>query len=286
MKLTTVTTTGTKGSLTANDALFAAEVNPVLLSQAIRVYLSNQRQGTSKVKTRAEIARTKAKWFKQKGTGNARHGARTPNIFVGGGVSHGPNGEQNWQRSLPVRMKRQALIQALSAQAGQVVIANDLTQLSGKTAKAAELVAQAAQADDRVLVIMPAYNETALRALRNIEQVLVTTAERVTALEVSLANVIMMPADSLKVLEQRLLNTDTEDESGEHYDPSAAQLVGASPVVSSRKAATKKVSSKKAPEKTAEKSTKTTKAKVAPKKVASDSKKSPAAKKTTKKATK
>lgn len=226
MKVTTITATGTKGSTTVNDALFAAEPNLVLLSQAVRVYLSNQRQGTSKVKTRSEIARTKTKWFKQKGTGNARHGARTPNIFVGGGVSHGPNGSQNWALKLPVRTKRQALIQALSHQAANVVIADDILKLSGKTAEAATLIGQLATPKQRVLVILPSYQEKALFALRNIAQVLVITAPRVSVLEVSVADVIVVTSATIKVLEERLLSASSEAESAENYDPSAAQLVG------------------------------------------------------------
>src|SRR5471030_1547190 len=116
MNLTVASTVGKTTSMSVNDAVFAAVINPELIAQAVRVYMSNQRQGSSKVKTRAEVARTKKKWFKQKGTGNARHGARTPNIFVGGGVAHGPNGMQNWSLKLSATMKKAALISALSAQ--------------------------------------------------------------------------------------------------------------------------------------------------------------------------
>ncbi len=89
MKLPLLTPTGVTGTISVSEALFKAEVNPILLAQVVRVYLANSRQATSKVKTRSEINRTKKKWYRQKGTGGARHGARTANIFVGRGVSHG-----------------------------------------------------------------------------------------------------------------------------------------------------------------------------------------------------
>src|SRR5690242_1823092 len=123
MQLTKVTKTGAKSQLTVSDSVFGVPVNKALIAQAVRVYMSNQRQGTSKAKTRSEINRTSAKWYKQKGTGRARHGARNAPLFVGGGVAHGPNGEQNWTRTLSKRMKMQALVTALSAQAANIVVA-------------------------------------------------------------------------------------------------------------------------------------------------------------------
>jgi large subunit ribosomal protein L4 len=92
MKLNVFGNTGKNTELEVSNEVFGQKPVASLLAQAVRVYLSNQRQGTSKVKTRADINRTKKKWYKQKGTGGARHGARTPSIFVGGAVAHGPTG--------------------------------------------------------------------------------------------------------------------------------------------------------------------------------------------------
>ena len=86
MKLQVVHTSGKSTELEVLKSVFGEKPNTSLLAQALRVYQLNQRQGTAKVKTRSEVARTKKKWYKQKGTGGARHGARTPSIFVGGGV--------------------------------------------------------------------------------------------------------------------------------------------------------------------------------------------------------
>src|SRR3989344_1497802 len=67
-----------------------AEAKPQLLAQAVRVYLASQRQGTQSALTRAEVSRTRKKFQKQKGSGNARHGDKKAPIFVGGGVSFAP----------------------------------------------------------------------------------------------------------------------------------------------------------------------------------------------------
>lgn len=87
-----------------------------LLAQAIRVYEDRSHRATAKTKTRGEIARTKRKWYKQKGTGGARHGSRSAPIFVGGGVSHGPKPVKR-QLSLPGKIRKKALNVALSLKA-------------------------------------------------------------------------------------------------------------------------------------------------------------------------
>ncbi len=204
MKIQRLTTTGTS-TLTVNDALLGGQVNWTLLSQAIRVYLANKRQGTSRVKTRAEVSRTKKKWFKQKGTGNARHGARSAPIFVGGGVAHGPSGFQNWSLNLPKRVRRQALIAALSAQSENIVVADTIMDLSGKTKEAMQLLSPIAHANARVLIVLPETNALVVRALRNLPNVQVTTVRQVTALDVSQVQHIVLPATAITSLEERLL---------------------------------------------------------------------------------
>ncbi len=204
MKLTSLTATGTRSTITINDALFTAPESTQALQQAIRVYLSNARQGTAKVKTRSEINRTKKKWFRQKGTGNARHGARTPNIFVGGGVSHGPNGMQNWILSLPTQVKHVALRSAFALQAERIIVAESLHDLSGKTKEANALITSVATEDDLVLVILDETRTEVIKAMRNLPQVLVTTAARLNALDVARANSIITTKAALSVLEKRV----------------------------------------------------------------------------------
>jgi large subunit ribosomal protein L4 len=94
--------------------VFNKEVSPALLAQAIYVYQENSHAGTSKVKTRGEIVATKKKVYKQKGTGGARHGAKSAPIFVGGGVVFGPRGLKLSPKALNKKMKIKALLGALS----------------------------------------------------------------------------------------------------------------------------------------------------------------------------
>ena len=118
-----------KGSYSL-PAIFGEKENLPLLAQAVRVYEDRKHLGLAKAKTRAEIERTKKKWYRQKGTGGARHGARSAPIFVGGGGAHGPKGVKR-TLTLPTEMKRKALAVALSLKAkeGEVVLVDGIGTL-------------------------------------------------------------------------------------------------------------------------------------------------------------
>jgi len=203
MKLPVHATTGKNSSLTAPVALFGQEMNPSLLAQAVRVYMSNKRQGSSKVQSRSAVTLVKAKWYRQKGTGNARHGSKNAPIFVGGGVAHGPKGIENWKKKLSAKQRQKALTVALSAQVKNVTICDDIEKLSGKTKQAAALITTIAP-DKKVLLILENSDQAILRATANLPKVALTKASRVNALEVASADAIIMTKTSLKALENRI----------------------------------------------------------------------------------
>lgn len=205
MKLKSLTITGKDNLISAKDAIYAVEPNHVLLAQAVRIYLSNLRQGTSKVKTRSEVARTKKKWFKQKGTGNARHGSKNAPIFVGGGVAHGPKGVENWNLKLGKKMKQSALKTALTLQSDNIFISDEIKDLTGKTTEAVKLFEKLLNGKDKVLVVLSETKPSAIRSIQNLPLVLVTTADRLNVLQVSMADKIVLEFEALKVLDNRLL---------------------------------------------------------------------------------
>jgi len=93
--------------------VFSVTPNKSLITQAIRVYLVNQRQGNVKVKTRSEVIGSTRKIYRQKGTGKARHGAIKAPIFVGGGVAHGPK-QKDYNLKFNKKEKKIALYGSLS----------------------------------------------------------------------------------------------------------------------------------------------------------------------------
>jgi large subunit ribosomal protein L4 len=209
MKVQSLNATGKLGTATVSDAVFGVTPNQTLIAQAVRVYRANERQGTSAAQTRATIARTKRKWYKQKGTGNARHGARSAPIFVGGGAAHGPKANQNWSLKLTKQLKKAAMRSVLSAQAENIVIANDFDKLSGKTKDAAAMLTAAKLTDKRVLVVVNEMTENVVRSMRNIEDVLLVTAQQVSPLEAAMADVLVITKEAVVTLEERLATKKT-----------------------------------------------------------------------------
>ncbi|MDA1079356.1 MAG: 50S ribosomal protein L4 [bacterium] len=179
-------------------------INTKLVAQAVSVVLSNKRQGTSKTKTRAEVSRTKKKLYKQKGTGGARHGARSAPIFVGGGVAHGPRGNANWSRALPPAMKRQALSEALSMQAAVTSIISGLSTLTGKTKGAVELLKKAAPDATKICIVLDKSDANVLRSLRNIARVTPVLAAQLNVLHVVQADAILFTKESKAMVDARI----------------------------------------------------------------------------------
>lgn len=202
MKAPLITTSGTKGTVELPVELFANKPNQQLLAQAVRVYRSNLRQGSGVAKTRSEINLTTKKWYRQKGTGGARHGAKSAHIFVGGGVAHGPTKDQNWRLSLSKSLRKKSLQLALLAQAENIFVCWDLTGLQGKTKQAAELLSPVLDRK-RVLVITHEMTAEAKRSLNNLPQVAMISADQLNALHVLEAQVLVFTKESLSALTAR-----------------------------------------------------------------------------------
>lgn len=190
--------------------IFSQVVSDALISQAAQVYLARQRQATAKTKTRSEINRTKKKWFKQKGTGNARHGARTPAIFVGGGTAHGPSGKQNFQLHLPAKMKNHAMLGALALQVNHSFICDELNNLDGKTKAAAKLLEQELAKQQRILLVVDKLSTELYRSVNNLPMVFATTAASLNLLTLLRADLLICTTAGIKALEQRLLHNNQQ----------------------------------------------------------------------------
>jgi large subunit ribosomal protein L4 len=182
-KIDTYSAKGTKLESIALPGSFSPEKNLNLLAQAIRVYEERSHIGLASAKTRAEINRTKKKWYKQKGTGGARHGAKSAPIFVGGGSAHGPRPERR-VLTLPKAMVKRALFQALSAKIAQkeVVAVSGVEKLT-KTTEAAALLTKLGKATKYTFILGEA-NLSAKKILRNLAGVKVCGFRNLNAYEV------------------------------------------------------------------------------------------------------
>jgi large subunit ribosomal protein L4 len=185
--------------------IFEAPVNIPLMHQALVRQLANARAGTHKTRTRSENNRSKSKWYRQKGTGRARHGSRNAPIFVGGGIAHGPT-PRSYEKKMPRKMRRAALRSALSAKLAdqQLVVVDELTMAAPKTKEMAATLQRLASGDRRTLVLAAERNEPVELSVRNIASAMLLRTHYLNIRDLLNADTVVMSLASLDVIESIL----------------------------------------------------------------------------------
>lgn len=102
------------GEISVSEKIFSVEANPDLLHQAVVAQRANQRQVLAHTKTKGEVRGGGKKPWKQKGTGRARAGSSRSPIWIGGGITFGPRKDRNFSQKINLKMKRRAILMALS----------------------------------------------------------------------------------------------------------------------------------------------------------------------------
>jgi len=192
------------GTIELSPAIFEVEVNTGLIHQAYVRQMANARLGTHKTKSRGEVDLTKAKWYRQKGTGRARHGARSAPIFVGGGVAHGPR-PRDYSKKMPRKMRRQALRSVLSAlaQDDQIVVVDELKRDTPKTS-AMRAILSNLTGDQKTLVLMAERDDAVERSNRNLGNARVLRASYLNVRDLLSADRVVIPQAALDVIESFL----------------------------------------------------------------------------------
>jgi large subunit ribosomal protein L4 len=189
------------GEVELRSDIFEVPVNVSLMHQSLVRQLANARLGTHKTLTRGEVNRTKAKWYRQKHTGRARHGSRSANLFVGGGVAHGPKPRQ-YTKHMPRKMRRAALRSALSAKAveNQIVVLDTLKVNAPKTKEIVTVLGNLGLGE-RVLILLPERDEMLEKSARNLPQVKTLRASYLNIRDLLGCDHVLMPLGALQVIE-------------------------------------------------------------------------------------
>lgn len=186
MTVDVLTKDGSKaGSIELPASVFGIEPSEHAMYLAVRAYLANRRQGTHKTKTRTEVSGGGKKPFKQKGTGGARRGSSRSPLMPGGGTVHGPK-PHLYTLELPVKVKRLARKSALTLRAREnnLVVVEDFTLSAPKTREVASMLSAVKCGGSKVLVLLPAADETFVRSARNIAGVTTFPADKISAYDV------------------------------------------------------------------------------------------------------
>jgi len=185
--------------------IFDKVVSEQLISQAIRVYLANQRSSYAKAKTRSEVAGTRKKVWAQKGTGNARHGNRTAPIFVGGGSAMGPDGQQNYSLKLNKKMRRIAIKGVLTkfAKENRIIIIDKFKDLNPKTKEGIKLIT-GLKASNKVLSESKKIGIITTKGLTNVKRAF-GNLSKITLLTTKSLNVYNLSNQNFLVLSQKTI---------------------------------------------------------------------------------
>jgi len=205
MKVNVKNTSGTTlEELELRDDIFGIKPNTAVMHQALVRQLANKRLGTHKTKTRGEVAGTTAKWYRQKGTGRARHGDRKAPIFVGGGQAHKPV-PRDYTQKMPRKMRRLALRSALSAKAAaeQIIVLDKLAFDEPKTVEVLQLMDNL-QISGSAVILLPERNENVEKSARNLENVKTLRAGYLNIRDLLGHNYVIMPKDAVSQIESFL----------------------------------------------------------------------------------
>lgn len=184
-----------------NDTIFGVTRNDTLIHQAVLRIQANQRSGTHDTKTRGEVKGTTAKWYRQKGTGRARHGAQTAPQFRKGGVVFGPH-PRSYHQDMPRKMRRKALCSVLSDKLSEgrlhIVEGFDFTAPRTKDMVAA---LAALGVERRITIVIPSPDETVTKSARNIPGVRTVVAHTLNVVDAIDSDHLVFTQAGLRALE-------------------------------------------------------------------------------------
>lgn len=189
------------------DKVFGEDFNSDLVHQVVVSQMANRRQVSAHTKDKGEVRGGGRKPWRQKGTGRARVGSNRSPIWRGGGITFGPTNKRNFKKIIPLKMRRKALIMALSQKAknGLLIILDEFKLDKPKTKEIANLIAKQNKEKASFLIVIPEKDENIVRAARNIPDTAVMQAKDLNCLDILKYKYIMMARPSIKVIEKTFI---------------------------------------------------------------------------------
>ena len=190
------------------EEIFGAEPNNHVIYLAVKQYLAAQRQGTHKVKTRAEVKGASRKLHRQKGTGGSRKGNIRNPLYKGGGTIFGPK-PHGYDIKLNRKVKDLAKISALSHKAKEnaIVVVEDVKMDAPKTRNFMDILGALKIAEKKTMFVMPEYNDNVQMSIRNIPSVLGVLLSDINTYDIMNSDVVVLTESAAKIF--------TEEEKAE-----------------------------------------------------------------------
>ena len=206
MKIDKISPDGKKSSIEVLDSVFASKINRQLVSNVLYKSNANYKKRKAKTKQKNEIIGSTSKIYAQKGTGNARHASRKAPIFVGGGVAHGPKGENSYKiRKLNKSEKKQSITSLITEKNNNkdLLVYSNFEKPINKTKEVYTMLLK-----DNLINSILIFDKKSIsnikKAVRNIPNVKLTDINHFSAYDLVKYKKVVLTEASTKELEERL----------------------------------------------------------------------------------
>ena len=191
------------GEIELVDSIYGLEPRIDLIQRVVEWQRAKRRAGTHKVLTRGEINRTKKKVYKQKGTGQARHGARSAPLFVGGAKAMGPVNHSH-EYDLPKKVRALGLRHALSAKAkdGGIVVIDEAKAKAIKTKDLAQRFGKLGV--EKALIVDGEFENNFAMSARNLNHVALLPAKGLNVYDIMRSDKLVLTKAAVQAIEERL----------------------------------------------------------------------------------
>jgi large subunit ribosomal protein L4 len=199
------------GKYEIDTAELAPRINKQLLHDAVVMYQSNQRLGTAKTKSRAEVAGSTKKMYRQKGTGNARAGSRRSGVRRGGGHIFAKR-PRDWSYRLPRKAVQLATRMALAAKIrdDELTVIDELSFEAPKTKDMAGILKALGLSESSLLVATAQHDINVYKSARNIDRVTVSPVSGLNALNLLSPRRVLMTRAALDAVRTRVSNKNSQ----------------------------------------------------------------------------
>lgn len=192
----------TTGQIDLNVEHFGVKPNPALVHEAVVAQEANARHSIAHTKTKGEVRGGGKKPWKQKGTGRARHGSRRSPIWVGGGITFGPRNDRNFSVKINRKARKKALFMVLSDKlAHENLIAVESFPADSAKTKAFVSMLKNLPVKRTALYVIPSSRPELVRAVRNLDNVFVVTANSLNVVEVLKFGTVVFEKDAIPAFE-------------------------------------------------------------------------------------
>jgi len=207
MKIETQNLKGDKSLIDVSDGIFTTKLNKIVISNVLYKQIANIKGRRAKTKQKNEIVGSTSKIYAQKGTGNARHASRKAPIFVGGGVAHGPKGQNNYKKRKLTKSEKKLSVKSLISEKNNqkklLVLADFETEI--KKTKEMYNILKKLDATNSLIVIDKKSLDFIYKSTKNIPNVKITDANHFSSYDLVKYEKLILTISSIKDLEKRLI---------------------------------------------------------------------------------